>query len=99
MEIRKNINGDQWEMIVPGRVDGAMANQLEVEILAAFRQGAKNIFVNLVEATFLCSAGLRVLLQHHRQAKAQGKTLLVTRPSAEVAAAIEMTGFTGLVEK
>ena len=86
-------------MILPGRVDGAMANQLEIEILAALRQGAKNIFVNLVEATFLCSAGLRVLLQYHRQAKAQGKTLMVTRPSADIAAAIEMTGFSGLVEK
>lgn len=99
MEIRKNIHGDQLEMILPGRVDGAMANQLEIEILAALRQGAKNIFVNLVEATFLCSAGLRVLLQYHRQAKAQGKTLMVTRPSADIAAAIEMTGFSGLVEK
>ena len=99
MEIRKNIHGDQLEMIVPGRVDGAMANQLEIEILAALRQGTKNIFVNLVEATLVCSAGLRVLLQYHRQAKAQGKTLMVTRPSAEVAAAIEMTGFSGLVEK
>ena len=85
--------------MLPGRVDGAAANQLEIEVLAAIKQNAKSIYVNLAEATFLCSAGLRVLLQYHRQMKNKGFTLLVTRPSADVASALEMTGFPELVEK
>jgi anti-anti-sigma regulatory factor len=40
-----------------------------------------------------------VLLQYHRQMKAKGLVLKVTRPSPEVAAALEMTGFPELVEK
>jgi len=99
MEIEKKINGDTWEFLVKGRVDGMVANQLEVEIIAAIRQEAKAIYVNLAEATFLCSAGLRVLLQYHRQMKNKGLTLLATRPSAEVEAALAMTGFPELVEK
>ena len=99
MEIQKHITGDSWEFMLPGRVDGAAANQLEVEILAAIRQNAKSIYINLAEATFLCSAGLRVLLQYHRQMKGKGLTFLVTRPSPEVASALEMTGFPDLVEK
>ena len=99
MAIEKKITGDSWELLVPGRVDGPAANQLEVEVLAALRQGAKAIYVNLATATFLCSAGIRVLLQYHRQMKGKGLTFLVSRPSAEVAAALEMTGFPELVEK
>lgn len=99
MEIKKNISGESWEFILSGRLDGPGANDLEVEILAALRQGAKSIFVNLAEATFLCSAGLRVVLQFHRQMKSKGMLLQVTRPSPEVAATLEMTGFSDLVEK
>jgi len=61
MEIQKRITGDSWEYILTGRVDGAVANQLEVEVLAAMKQNARTIYVNLAQATFLCSAGIRVL--------------------------------------
>ena len=93
MEIRKNITGDEQEFLVSGRIDGDGANKLELEILAAVKAGAKAIYVNLSGATFLCSAGIRVLLQYWRQLKNSGKTLLVTRPSPEVDAALDMTGF------
>ncbi len=99
MQIEKRITGENWEFLLSGRVDGAMANQLEVDVLAAIRAGAKSIYVNLANATFLCSAGIRVLLQYHRQMKAKGQTLLATRPSPEAASALEMTGFPELVEK
>ena len=99
MEIEKRITADCWEFILSGRVDGAVANQLEVEVLAAMKQNARTIYVNLAQATFLCSAGIRVLLQYHRQMKNKGLVLLATRPSAEVADALQMTGFSALVEK
>lgn len=99
MPIEKKITGETCELLMSGRVDGAAANELEVEVLAAIRAGATSIFVNMANATFLCSAGIRVLLQYHRQMKGKGHTFLVTRPSPEVAAALEMTGFPELVEK
>jgi anti-sigma B factor antagonist len=99
MEIEKRMDGDRLELSLTGRVDGPAANQLEVEVLTAIRAGTKAIFVNLAKATFLCSAGIRVLLQYHRQMKGKGNTFLVSRPSADVAATLEMTGFPELVEK
>jgi anti-anti-sigma factor len=99
MAIEKKIAGESWELLMAGRVDGIAANQLEVEVLGAIRAGAKAIYINLSNATFLCSAGIRVLLQYHRQMKGKGLILLATRPSADVAAALEMTGFPELVEK
>ena len=87
-------------MLIAGRIDGAGANELETEILKAIRSGAKSIYVNLSEATFLCSAGLRVLLQYWRQMKNSQRVLLATRPSPEVDAVLATSGFREmLVEK
>jgi len=100
MEIQKTITGDTHELLVSGRIDGEGANRLEEEILAAMRNGAKTVYVNLSTATFLCSAGLRVLLQYWRQAKNSQRQLLATRPSAEVETVLATSGFRDLlVEK
>jgi len=99
MQIEQKISGENLELMMSNRIDGAAANELEVAVLAAIKHGYKAIYVNLAQATFLCSAGIRVLLQYHRQMKGKGLKLLVSRPSPEVASALEMTGFPELVEK
>lgn len=88
MNIQKTINGNIHELIVSGRLDGEGANQLEEQILATIRSGAQTIYINLSQATFLCSAGLRVLMQYFQQMKRNQKLLLVTRPSPEVDAVL-----------
>jgi anti-sigma B factor antagonist len=93
MPINSKPSGDGVELFLAGRVDGAMANELEVAILEAIRTGTKALYVNMAEATFLCSAGLRVLLQYWRQMKNGGKQFHVTSPSPEVNSVLAMTGF------
>jgi len=93
MPIEKKPTGEGVELFVTGRIDGAAANELEIFVLEAMRSGAKTIYVNLAEATFLCSAGLRVLLQYWRQMKNAGKALWVANPSADVNSVLAMTGF------
>jgi len=97
MSITKNTTGNSWELMVSGRLDGAAANQLEVEILGAIKAGAKEIFINMSQAEWMCSAGIRVILQYYRQMKNQGKVLLVTRPSEAVNDILEMTGFKDMI--
>ncbi len=93
MPIRRNVAGDSYELVVSGRIDGAVANEMEVQVLDAVKAGAKEIFVNLSEADFLCSAGIRVIMQHWRQLRTQGKKLMVTRPSPAINDILVMTGF------
>src|SRR5215831_1544341 len=97
MEIREFITGETHELYVSGRIDGEGANKLEEEVLKTMRTGAKTIYVNLSGATFLCSAGLRVLLQYWRQMKNNQRTLLATRPSPEVDAVLVTSGFRELI--
>jgi anti-anti-sigma factor len=97
MPITKITNGDNWELLVPGRIDGATANQLELEVLAAIKGGAKELFINLSQAEWMCAAAIRVIRQYYRQMKNSGKTLLVTRPSAPILEILEMTGFKDVI--
>ena len=97
MPISKHVHGDTTELILKGRVDGSQAHDLEIGVLNAMRAGAKSIFVNLAESDFLCSAAIRILLQYHRQMKAQERTLLISRASAEVDSILEITGFRDLL--
>ena len=100
MNIQNIVTDDTCEMLVSGRIDGAGANQLEVEVLAAIRAGHKTIFLNLSGATFLCSAGLRVLLQYWRQMRNSQRVLMATCPSPEVDAVLVTSGFReALVQK
>jgi len=93
MDIQTTITGDTHEMLISGRIDGAGANLLEEAVLQAMRSGAKTIYINLAGTTFICSAGLRVLLQYWRQMKNTQRTLLATRPSPEVDAVLATSGF------
>ena len=100
MDIKKSITGSTHELLIAGRIDGAGANQLEEEILTSIRSGSQTIYVNLSQATFLCSAGLRVLLQYWRQMKQKQGILQATRPTPEVDAVLSTSGFREmLVEK
>ena len=93
MPIRQNVSGESYELIVSGRIDGAVANEMEVQVLSAIKAGAKEICINLSESDFLCSAGIRVIMQYWRQLKGQGKRLMVTHPSPAVDDILAMTGF------
>ena len=107
MDIQKNLGRDSCELLVSGRVDGEGANQLETEILAILfhknkdaEPGPKTLYVNLSNATFLCSAGLRALMQHSRTMKSRQGQLLVSRPSPEATEVLKMAGvYDQLVEK
>lgn len=80
-------------MLVSGKVDGAAANELELEVLRAMKAGATEIYINLADSDFLCSAAIRVILQYWRQMKQQGKKLQVTRPSTAIDQILTLTGF------
>ena len=106
MDIRTNIAGDSCELLVSGRVDGDGANQLDEQLLGLLfkklpnGQDARRVYVDLRGATFLCSAGLRALMQHSRTMKNRHGELLVTRPSPEAAEVLKMVGlYDQLVEK
>jgi anti-anti-sigma factor len=92
--------GGSCEIIVDRRIDGEAANLLEIDLLAITRLTVQTVYINLAACTFICSAGIRVLLQYHRNMKKEHKSLLVSRVSTEVDTILELTGFReSLLEK
>jgi anti-sigma B factor antagonist len=90
-------NGDDYEFVVVGRVDGEMANELEIALIHTIKEGARSIAIDMAETNFLCSAGIRVLLQYARQMRNAGKRLVVSCPSREVKAVFDSTGFANMI--
>ena len=107
MEIQKNIASDSYELFVSGRIDGEGANRLDEEILGMLfnknkddNKAPKTLYINLSAATFLCSAGVRALMQHWRTMRGRQAQLLVSRPSPETSEVLKMAGvYDQLVEK
>ena len=97
MPLKKQIVQDDCELFLTGRVDGPAAHEFEVEVLALAKTPVKNVFVNLASANFLCSAALRVILQHHRQWHARGGRFVITRTSPEVDQILDLTGMRELI--
>src|SRR3954452_4911699 len=93
MIIQKCPRGDTHELVLAGRCDGDGANQLEVELLATIATGAKHITVEMSSVTFICSTGLRTLLQYWRQMRKWCGSLQFARPYVE---AMTVLGTSGL---
>ena len=97
MSLQKLINRDECELIVTGRVDGAAAHELEVEVLALAKTNIQQVYVNLAGANFLCSAALRVILQANRQWNLKGRRFVISRTSPEVDQILDLSGMRELI--
>ena len=84
---------DSCEIIIDRRIDGEFANKLEIDLLELGKTSVRKITLNMIDCSFICSAGIRVLLQYHRKMKTDHRSLMVSRASTEVDAILEMTGF------
>ena len=77
-----------------GELDLATAPELEQKVLAAVRDGGREVVVDLRELTFMDSTGVRAIVAAHHAAEASGTTLRVVRPrpGSAVLRVIEISG-------
>ena len=93
MIIQKTGHDSTQELVISGRIDGEGANQLEIALLNTISAGATKITVEMSGVTFLCSAGLRALLQYWRQMENKGGSLHIANPSPEAMTLLGTSGF------
>jgi anti-anti-sigma factor len=97
MEINREARGDVLVLKAAGRLDAYSAAHLGSEISDVLRQGARQIELNLKEVPYISSAGIRVLLQSHKQLKGIEGSFAVTEPSEGVKAVLELAGVAELL--
>jgi len=79
------------ELVVAGRLDAESGAELRHAVAAEIRRGHHAISLDLAAVSFLSSAGIRVLFETQREARAAGGDCLVTAPSQSVRKVLELT--------
>ena len=95
MDIKKNVNGDQLELVLSGRLDTNTAVDLEQEV--SDMPGVNSLILNVKDLEYISSAGLRVILMAHKKMRAVAGTMKVKSPSDIVMEVFEMTGFNDIL--
>jgi len=97
--ISEEITGELTRFYVKGRVTSVSANVLQHKLNEAVRENKKDIIVNMMEVTFLSSAGIKVLLVFFKRAKVEGGSFYVESPSENVVNVLGMTALDEMLIK
>jgi anti-sigma B factor antagonist len=76
----------------PGEIDLTNVPGLRAALLEAAAAGSTALVVDMTRTRFCDSAGLRVLMDAHKRAVAEGGALLLAVPAAAVLRVLEITG-------
>ncbi|MBR1403757.1 MAG: STAS domain-containing protein [Treponema sp.] len=98
MTITENYSPDRKtiELVVSGRLDTGTAPQLE-EKLKQVATGIQLLYLNLKEAEYVSSAGLRVILLAHKITLPSGGKTILRSPSAFCMQVLEATGMDSIL--
>jgi anti-sigma B factor antagonist len=97
MHLSVSVEGGVGTIRVRGDLDITTAPALRDLALSVLRDGATRLVVDCIDLTFIDSAGLNVLVQAHRAARAQRGTLTIRRPSRMLLSLLEMTDLDGVL--
>ena len=84
---------EQVIVAAEGRVDAANAPELMARIEAALDEGPQRLIVDLAQASYVSSSGIRVLLIAHRRQQAASRTLALANTPQRILRVLQMAGF------
>jgi len=96
MTINKTKDGETLILTLEGRLDTTTAPQLQDALIPEFDTN-KSIRLDFKGMEYVSSAGLRVVLQAEKTAKAKGGSMTLKNVSEEIMEVFEMTGFSDLL--
>ena len=97
MDVTRTLDAGVLHMRVDGRIDSYWADHLDEAISAAVAEGHHQIALDCSAVSFLSSAGIGVLVKHHKQLAHIKGGLHVVRPSASVATVLRLTKLSDLL--
>ncbi|MBR5037629.1 MAG: STAS domain-containing protein [Prevotella sp.] len=93
----KELNGS-YLGILTGWIDTAVATQFLEDLKPLMNNADKSIELNCAQLEYICSLGLRGLLQLKKESAAKGGRLVLTHVEGEVLKILTMTGFIKLFD-
>jgi anti-anti-sigma factor len=93
MSIRvSKINEDIWRIALAGRIDGAVSRAVEEAFNNLAESGHHRVVVDFTEATYLASAGIRVLIMAQRRAQTAGGGVQLAAAITNIEDVMRMAG-------
>lgn len=80
-----------------GRIDGNTVKHFEEQMTEAVSGDDKELFVDMVDTTYICSSALRVFLKFHKDLKKVGGSLVIRNVKPQITEIFEVTGFSGVL--
>lgn len=96
MEIIKNINNEEINFALVGRLDTTTAPSLDAAI-AEVMPNAKKIIFDFAQLEYLSSAGLRVILSTQKTIAAKNGEFIIRHVNDTIMDVFDMTGFTSIL--
>jgi anti-anti-sigma factor len=84
--------GDVTTVVLKGRIDAAVAPDIEEQLLALISSGSRRLVTVFSEVTFISSAGLRTLVAALKRAKRENGDLRLAEMGTRVKEVFEITG-------
>ena len=84
--------------ILSGWIDTAVATQFLEDMKPLMDHADKSIELNCAQLEYICSLGLRGLLQLKKESESKGGTLILTHVEGEIQKILTMTGFIKLFD-
>ena len=89
----ESLPGDIWLVGVSGRLDHTQTNELELTLQELVDQGHTKLVINLSEATYINSSGLRCLVTLWRQTRHVGGNLTLCGLNERLKEVFSIVGF------
>ena len=96
MEIAGSKENDTLTLKLSGRLDTNTSPELE-GYLRQNIEGEKKLIIDLSDAQYVSSAGLRVFLYAHKEMQKQAGEVVLKSPNVYVADVLDATGFTDIM--
>jgi anti-anti-sigma factor len=84
--------------ILSGWIDTAEATQFLEDMKPLMANAPKSIELDCAKLEYICSLGLRGLLQLKKESAAKGGSVVLTHVEGEVQAILKLTGFNKLLD-
>ena len=97
MTIREVQESDGLRLVVVGRVDTLVCDELKDELIKA-TMTSKKIIVDMSQVEFISSAGLRALFVGQKAAAAKNEDLIIVNAGPYVREVFNVTGFDTILD-
>ena len=97
MEIKKEENGDSVRFTIKGYIDSINAEGLQNMLNDVLESKKYNIVIDMSNVVYLCSTGIRAILQAYKISRDLGGKVGIERPSEIVKRVLDVTSLSDML--